>query len=170
MKKELFQSSSQALQFTFSVLGRPIIKISSINSMRGSSNHGDLTPYEQHAQAAMILACVERRVDIYEISYLKAYYGKELIKGQHERQVADILVRAVISTLGTGMHRRRGIEKLVRIFFGQDIPMSAVRHDLGCNPSFLNQRRDQVYDVLSDIGNRAETNADVALHVAGLID
>ena len=164
------RSSQDALRFAFTTLGTPIVKISSINSMRGSSNFGEMTPQERHGQAAMIMACIERNVDIIEMAYLRAYYGNELSNGMYAKAVTEILVRSVIGALGTGSHPRRGIQKLVFNYFGQDIPISTIRRDLGCSLDNANRKRSIVYDTLSDIGTRADNNAELALYNSGLIE
>lgn len=163
------RSSQDALKFAFTILGVPIIRISSINAMRGASNYGDMTPQELHAQAAMIMACVERTVDITGMAYLRAYYGHELFGGRYERIVIDILVRAVVSAMGTGMHPRRGIQQLTLNFFGKDIPITNIRSALRCSLDNANKKRNSVYDVLSDLGTRADRDAENALYGAGLI-
>ena len=166
----MFRSAHEALQFAYRISGVPIVKMSSVNSMRGASGGGDLNPYERHAQAAMILACVERQVDLTETAYLRAHFGKELFSGQYERIITDILFRAVIGAMGTGVYSRRGVQKLILNFFGKDIPMSAIRRDLQCSLDNANKKRNQVYDALSDLGVRAERNAENALCCAGLIN
>lgn len=161
------QSTQHALQFAFRTIGTPIIKLSSINSMRGASGAGEMTPQELHGQAAMIIACVERKVDIVEMCYLKAYYGREL---NHDRAVAEVLTHTVVAAMGTGVHSRRGIEKLIQNYFGGDIPITQIRRDFNCNNHYANVKRNKVYDTLTAIGARAENDADIALHSAGLLE
>jgi hypothetical protein len=163
------RSAQHALQFTFRTLGTPIIRISSINAMRGSSNFGDMSPQERHAQAAMILACVGRAVDMTEMAYLRAYYGRELFGGKYERAVADILTQTVVGALYTGLHPRRGIQKLIFNYFGKDVPMTKICDDLKCNLYAANKQRNAVYDALSELGARADRDAENALYGAGLI-
>lgn len=169
MRAGQFKSSHHALQFAFRTVGTPIVKLSSINSMRGASGNGDLTPHDRHAQAAIIMSIVEKATDANCMAYLKAYHGHELNKGNEERAVADILVRVVVATLPTGVHPRRGIEKLVRIYFGANISMISTRKDLGCNNRRYYEYRDEVCRVLDHIAARADADADRALEAAGLI-
>ena len=169
MNSEKFKSSHHALRFAFSVIGVPILRISSINKMRGSSGNGDLNSHDSHAQAAIIMSSVETATDSNCMAYLKAYHGHELNKGSEERAVADILVRVVVATLPTGVHPRRGIEKLVRIYFGQNISMISTRKDLACNNRRYYEYRDEVCRVLDHIAARADADADRALEAAGLI-
>ena len=162
----MFKSAHHALQFAFRTLGMPIVKMSSVNSMRGASGSGDMTPHDRHAQAAMILSIVEKAVDINGLAYFKAHYGRELQKGEEERAVADVLVRVAMAAMPTGMHSRRGVEKLVRIYFGQDISMVSVRKDMGCGHPRANEYRDVVRKALNEIGDRADYDADGALRAA----
>ena len=164
------RSSQDALRFTFATLGKPIVRISSINSMRGAASYGDLTPHERHAQAAMILACVERNVDSTEMAYLRSYYGRELCNGEYAKVVADVLVRAVVGSLGTGLHPRRGIQKLIFAYFGQDIPISTIRRDLQCSLDNAIKKRNIVYDLLGNLGARADNDAELALYNSGMIE
>lgn len=165
----MFKSAHHALQFVFRTLGMPIVKMSSVNSMRGASGSGDMTPHDRHAQAAMIMAIVERAVDVNGIAYLKAYYGRELQKGTDERAVADVLVRVAMSAMPTGMHSRRGVEKLVRIYFGQGISMVSARTDFKCRHAVVNEYKKLVHDAMDTIGRRAEDAAYTVLDDAGLI-
>lgn len=162
----MFRSSHHALQFAFRTIGNPIVKMSSVNSMRGASGNGDMTPHDRHAQAAMIMAIVERAVDVNGLAYLKAHYGRELFGGEHERALANHLVRVVVGTLPTGNHNPRGIEKLVRIYFGQDISMVSVRKDMQCGHARANEYRDMVRMALGAIGGRADYEVDAALRAA----
>lgn len=165
----MFKSSHHALQFAFRTIGTPIVKLSSINSMRGASGNGDLTPHDRHAQAAIIMAIVEKAVDVNGLAYLKAHYGHELRGGGYERAVIDILVCVVVAALPTGMHSRRGIEKLVRNYFGQNISVISTRKDLACNNRRYYEYRDEVYRVLDHIAMRTDADVDRALEAAGLI-
>ncbi|MFZ2524423.1 MAG: hypothetical protein WAW87_03820 [Candidatus Ferrigenium altingense] len=134
--------------------------------MRGGSSFGDLTPQERHGQAAMVLSIVEKAVDVNGQAYLLACYGRELFGGEHERDLANHLVRVVLGSMPTGMHSRRGVEKLVRIYFGQDISMVSVRKDVHAK---ANEYRDMVNTALDSVGAKADYEADMALRFAGLI-
>lgn len=165
----MFESAHHALQFAFGTLGKPIIKMSSINKMRGAAGNGDMTPHDRHAQAAIIMSVIEKAVDPGGMAYLLAHYGNELRGGDKERAVADVLVRAAMAAMPTGMHSRRGVEKLVRIYFGQDISMVSVRKDMGCGHPRANEYRDTVRKALNAIGDRADYDADAALRAACLV-
>lgn len=165
----MFKSTHQALSFAYRTINTPIVKLSSINFMRGSGGNSDLSPQERHAQAVMIISLVERSVDVMGAAYLKAHYGKELQGGTEERAVADALVKAAICAMPTGMHSRRGVEKLVRIYFGKDISMTSVRTDFKCRHATANEHREVVHGALDTIGRRADDAAHRALNSAGLI-
>lgn len=165
----MFRSSHQALQFAFRTLGIPIVKMSSVNSMRGASGNGDMTPHDRHAQAAMIMAIVERVVDVHGQAYLRAHYGREHDIGEHKRELMNHLVRVVIGTFPTGTHYPRGVEKLIINYFGGSIGMSAVRCDMHCGIARANEYRDMVHQALNTIGKRAEHEVDIALRAAGVI-
>ncbi|OGT02148.1 MAG: hypothetical protein A2143_00690 [Gallionellales bacterium RBG_16_57_15] len=165
----MFRSAHEALQFAFRTLGIPILRISSINNMRGSSGNGDLTQHDLHAQAAIIMSIVEQAVDVNCLVYLKARYGHELRGGEQERVVADTLVRVAVAALPTGIHSRRGIERLIRMYFGHGISMFSARKDLLCNNRRYYEYRDAVYGALDRLAARAEADADMALEAAGLL-
>ncbi len=71
-------------------------------------------------------------LDPYQSAYFAAHARRD---PEAFRQLAKIAV----ASLPTGVHSFRGIEKLVRIHFGQSISMVSVRTDLRC-------RNDQVKD------------------------
>ena len=189
----MFDSTQQAMQFAFHISGVPIVKTSGIYSMvppnkkKPTDKHGNevaivrthmrcqspelvgLTIHERHAQAAMIIACVERAVDTTGMAYIRAHYGRELFGGEHARIVADILVRAVVGALGTGMHSRRGLQKLILNYFGKDITLANIANDLNCTLYIVTKKRGVVYDALDAVGTRADIDAELALYNAGLI-
>lgn len=165
----MFKSAHQALSFAYRTINTPIVKLSSINSMRGQSGNSDLSPQDRHAQAAMIISLVERSVDVPGNAYLKAHYGRELQGGADEGAVTEALVMAAMRAMPTGVHSRRGVEKLVRIYFGKDISMTSVRTDFKCRHDTAKEHREVVHGALDTIGRRADDAAHRALDSAGLI-
>lgn len=165
----MFKSADHALKWAFQVSGTPIVKMSSINSMRGAEGGGNMTPHDRHAQAAIILSIVEKAVDVNGLAYLKARYGRELQGGEEQRAVADVLVRVAMAAMPTGMHNRRGVEKLVRIYFGQEIGIPSVRKDLGCGNTKAHEIKKAVFDGLDAIGARAFGVLDDEMRRVGLI-
>lgn len=163
----MYRSAHDALKFAYRVTGTPIVKLSSVNPP--SPGGAGTTPHDRLHEAANIMRIVEKVVDVNGIAYFKAYYGKELQGGEHERPLADHLVRVVMATMPTGMCSTRGVEKLVRIYFGQDIGMPAVRKDMGCGHAKANEYRDMVRNALRTVGDRAENLVEEALDRAGMI-
>jgi len=165
----MFKSAHHALQFAFRTLGMPIVKMSSINSMRGPGGNGDMTPHDRHAQAALIMAIVERAVDVNGQAYLRAHYGHELDFGEHKHDLMNHLTKVVIGSLPTGTHYPRGVRKLIINYFGGSIGMCSVRCDMHCGIIKANEYRNMVFQALNVIANRADCEADSALRAAGLI-
>lgn len=165
----MFYSAHHALKFAFRTLGMPIVKMSSVNSMRGAGGSGDMTPHDRHAQAAMIMAIVERTVDVHGQAFLRAYYGREHEAGEYKRELLNHLVKVVIGGLPSGMHYPRGVEKLIINYFGGSVGMSAVRQDMHCGITKANEYRDTVRFTLDNIWKRTEHEIDNALRSAGVI-
>lgn len=123
----------------------------------------------QHAHAEVIIGMGERLLDVNELSWVMAKYGAALRGGECERRVADQLVRVVICESPTGVHSRRGNEKLVRIYFGQNISMNSVMVNLKCGHVEAYERRKAVHDSLDSLGKRAIDRMDTALREHMLI-
>jgi hypothetical protein len=153
----------------FELLNSEIVRTSSINRMRGSSGSSELSQQDWHAQAAMMMAMLERGLDSVELAFLYAHYGRELMSGSKARVIADTLVIAVMGSLPTGMHSRRGVEKIVRIFFGQKISMVSVRCDFKSSERTAYEYRTKVFNALSLVGKRADARAQELLENSGVI-
>lgn len=168
----MFKSARHALQFAYRTMASPIVKMSSINTMRASSIGGNsgLTPHDRHAQAAMIMAMVERVVDPNGIAYLKARYGGEFTSGPDESRVREQLIRTVTASMPTGVHSIRGVAKLIIIYFGGNISMTSVRIDFKCKNERCYEYRNIAFCTLDNIAVRAEDAVYRALDEAGLID
>lgn len=161
----IFKNVEHALKWAFQVLGTDIVKMSGINSMRGASGSGELTPYDRHAQAALIIGMAERVLDVNQMAWVLAKYGGV----QHKRMVLDQLAKAIIATLPTGAHSRRGYEKLILCYFGESIGVHAIRKDLACSLADVQKHRNTVYDALDAIWNRAYSILDAEMVAKGLI-
>jgi hypothetical protein len=155
----MFKSTDQALRRMFELLNSDIVRTSSINRMRGSSGGSDLSIQDWHAQAAMMMAGLERELSPVELAAIYAYYGRELRGGKKERVCADLLVQSVSPSLPSGMHSRRGVEKLVRIYFGADIGMVSVRCDLKTSERTAYEYRKRIADSLMKTSNDADNKA-----------
>lgn len=83
-------------------------------------------------------------LDPYQRDYLKAYL-------QRDPDAFRALSRVAIAALPTGMHSFRGIEKLVRIHFGQSISLVSVRTDLRCRNEQMMDCRKRVLARMAEI-------------------
>lgn len=164
----MYRSAQHALKFIFRTLGRPIVKTSSPDG--GGMGAGEMTQHDKHAEAAMMMSLIERAVDDYGMAYLFAHYGRELMGGEHERPVMDMLLKAVMAGLPTGMHSRRGVQKMVGIYFGKPYSMVSARKDLGCNNRRYYEYKEEISRILDHIGRRAENAVADALDRAGHIE
>jgi hypothetical protein len=61
------------------------------------------------------------------------------------------LVTAIMQTLPTGLHNRRGIQKLVRVYFGQQITDVSIRTDFRCKQAGVEVYRAAVREFLCEI-------------------
>jgi hypothetical protein len=167
----MFRSAHEALTWAFRISGAPIVKMSSINTMMGSMTAGSssLSPQERHAEAALIYAAVERAVDVNGIAYLNAYYGAQLRNGAAERDVANAMVRIAIGGLPTGMHSNRGVEAIVRNYFGEQIQRAAILRHLDCTMRRYYEYKEFIYGTLDKVAARAEDQAQRALEDAGIV-
>ena len=97
----IFRDAEQALRWAYEISSRPIVRLSSVNAMRGSdkSSGGELTPHDQHAQAAMILSLCERVLPDLHMAYIRVQFGREA--GGFE-----LLARHIAANFGTGIFSR----------------------------------------------------------------
>lgn len=115
-----FRNPGHALRWAFQVINEPIVKVSSINKMRGPSGHGELTPQDRHAQAALIMSLCERVLSSLHMAYVKVQFGKDL-------SGMDILARYLAGQFGTGLHSRRAIEQIIRGHCGEGLVLSELK-------------------------------------------
>lgn len=184
-----FRNVSHALQWSFQIVGTPILKGSSVFSMMPSSgrNGSELTSHDRHAQAALILGMVERLADVNQKAWIVAQYGKVFKMREHSagdprlsvEQKAAVemanavemqLVKAVMASFGTGMHSTRGVSKLVRNYFGASIGVNAIRTDLKCSHSAVPEWKDRVYSALDRIEANIENTLENEMAKQGLIE
>lgn len=165
----MFRSTRHALQFAFRTMASPIIKMSSINNMRGAGGNGDMTPHDRHAQAAMIVAMVERSLDLREIALIYAQYRHELNNGEKESEVISVITPAIIASFPTGMHSKRGVEKLIRIYFGKEVGQASLRADFKCTNIQCQEYKRIAFKVMNDILDGAESKLSIQFEIAGLI-
>ena len=77
-----FNDPQHALGWAYETCSRPIVKISSVNAMRGTDGggegaNGELTAYDRHAQAALILGLCERILPALHMAYISVQFGRE---------------------------------------------------------------------------------------------
>lgn len=80
-----------------------------------------------------------------------------------KRDLMNRIVKVVVGTLPIGNHNPRGIEKLVRIYFGQGISMVSVRKDLQCSHARAKEYRDMVSKALAAIKGSADCDVGAIL-------
>lgn len=183
-----FKSVDHAVSWAFRICGVPILKGASVFSLMpsGSGNPSSLNSHDKHAQAALILSLVDRMTDQNQKAWIVAQYGKAFStrdygsKNPHltEEQLAVIetakavenqLVQAVLASMPTGVHSRRGFSKLIRNYFGAGIGINAIRADLRCEHKAIPEWREKVYTALDRIANNLEATLEGEMVRQGLI-
>lgn len=146
----IFNSPEHALRFAFEITNRPIVKVSSINAMRGAEKRSsdDLTPYDRHAQAAMILGLCERVLPSLHMAYVQAQFGRD-------RSGFDLLAQHIACNLGTGLHSRRGIEQIIRAYCGEKGGLREIKKSMSTGLLKAASMRNRGYDALDAIHNQA---------------
>ena len=138
-----FNDAESALRFAFEMTNRPIVKISSINAMRGAEtrSNAELTPYDRHAQAAMILSLCERVLPDLHMAYIRVQFGREA-------SGFELLARHIAANFGTGLHPRRGIEQIIRSYCGERGGLREIKRKLGCGTLKAASLRERGFDAL----------------------
>jgi|GEM_PF-6217805 len=77
----------------------------------------------------------------HQLAYYKA-------KTARDAESFRVLANVAIATLPTGVHPFRGIEKLVRIYFGHGISFISVRTDLRCKDAQVKAYRKAVNEAM----------------------
>lgn len=147
----IFHSPEAALKWAYETTSRPIVKISSVNAMRGpgGENADDLTPYDRHAQAAMILGLCERVLPSLHMAYVQVQFGRDW-------SGFALLAQHIACNLGTGLHSRRGIEQIIRSYCGEKISlMREIKKSMSCRTIKAIEYRGQGYDALDAIHAQA---------------
>lgn len=159
-----FRSAHAALKWAYQVLASEICKTSAVYAMRGPDAARELTAQEKHGQAALIVGMVDRAIGkgSVEHAYLIMQYGRSA-------EFINALVGYAAAGLATGFHSRRGIEKCVRNYCGQEIGISAIRMDLRIRKEDALAVRRDVFARLDTLHRNAMNSADAVLREAGLI-
>ncbi len=145
-----FSNPEHALRWSYETSNRPIVKISSVNAMRGperidgSTSSDELTAHDYHAQAALILGLCERILSPLHMAYVRVQFGREA-------SGFDLLARHLAANFGTGVHSRRGIEQIIRAYCGQKIGLRELRKSMSCGMLKAAALRNRGYDVLDTI-------------------
>ncbi|SEK61531.1 hypothetical protein [Nitrosovibrio tenuis] len=145
-----FSNAEHALRWSYETSNKPIVKISSVNEMRGpekidgGASSDELTAHDYHAQAALILGLCERALSPLHMAYVRVQFGREA-------SGFDMLARHLAANFGTGVHSRRGIEQIIRAYCGQKIGLREMRKSMSCGMLKAATLRNQGYDVLDKI-------------------
>src|SRR6476620_2580398 len=147
-----FRGPEHALRWAYEMSSRPIVKLSSVNSMRGGGGavYDELTQHDKPAQAALIMSMVERLDDPACSEYIAARFG-----GMTKPEEVTAMMNRIFAALGTGTHGRHGAYKLMLCYFGANIGYRAIRYDLKCRDAVVIEIRRKVYDALDVIGEGA---------------
>ena len=161
-----FRGPEHALRWAYEMSSRPIVKLSSVNSMRGGGGavYDELTQHDKHAQAALIMSMVERLEDQACREYIAARFG-----GMTKPEEVTAMMNRIFAALGTGTHGRRGAYKLLLCYFGANIGYRAIRYDLKCRDAVVIEIRRKVYDTIDGIGKRSVREVTERLASQGLI-
>lgn len=163
-----FGNPEHALKWAFETCSTPIVKISSINAMRaagtvaGSAGNPGLTVHDRHAQAALILTLCERVLSPLHLAYIRVQFGREA------GGIAP-LVQYLAAGFGTGLHHRRGIERILRAYCGERVGLREIRRSLACGMLKAVSCRNQVYDRLDVLHAQAMDRLGRAMMEKGLI-
>ena len=141
-----FNNPRHALRWAYETANTPIIKISSVNAMRGPDTaggavEGELTAYDRHAQAALILNLCERALSALHMAYVRVQFGREA-------GGFDLLTRHLGANFGTGLHSRRGIEQIIRAYCGEKTGLREIRKTMSCGTLKAAELRNRAYDAL----------------------
>ncbi len=141
----LFNSVDQTLKWAYNTTARPVVKLSSIYSMRGpASTAKDLSPYERRAQAAQ----VQRMVDEMEFlrrAYVHANYGREISEDEFDGLIA------YCSMAMPALRAKRGIVMLCSDYMGQHVGWRALRQSLSCRNDDVPVIRSRIFEALDTL-------------------
>ena len=134
--------------------------------MRGAENPSvnELTPYDRHAQAALIIGMVERLGDPAAREYIKARFGREV-----NRDDLRIVVYRGCAALGFGLDKTEAVYRITRGYFAGDMPYRLIRRELGCRDQYALMVRRCLYETLDIIHQRAMADMTEVLEKHGLI-
>lgn len=145
-----FRSPEHTLRWAYETINRPIVKISSINEMRGAERGSgeEITPHDMHAQAALIIGLCERVLSPLHMAYVRVQFGRDT-------SGFELLARHIAGCFGTGIHNRRGIEKIIRLYCGEKGGLRELKLRLSCGMLKAASLRNLGYDALDAIHAQA---------------
>lgn len=168
MTDALFYDANSALLECFQILATPVMPMNFLGKMqkpsyRTTKKWQGMTPLERQGQAAQVIAIVEKMQDQSAKEYIfAAYLG-------FKTEATGKLLQAVMAGLPTGLHQRRGVQSVLKSYFGHPINARSMRYDLHCKQQDLAEYRRCIGDTASRIGARAMEYIEVQLEIRGLI-
>lgn len=158
-----FKSPEHALRWAFEMTNRPIVKISSVNTMRGAEtqSNSEMTVHDRHAQAALIVGLCERVLSSLHMAYVRAQFGRDA-------SGFDLLTYHLAANFGTGLHSRRCIEKIIRSYCGEKVGIREIKKSMACGMLKAVSYRNQAYDTLDLIHTQAMDRLGMEMEIRGL--
>lgn len=158
-----FRNPEHALRWAYETISRPIVKISSVNEMRGPERGSgeEVTPHDMHAQAALIIGLCERVLNPLQMAYIQIQFGRS-------RSGFDLLARHLAGNFGTGVHGRRGIEQIIRAYCGEKGGLREIKRSMACGMLKAASLRNQGYDALDVIHAQAMDVLQSEMEMLGL--
>lgn len=159
-----FNSPEHALSWAYELTNRPIVKISSVNTMRGAETQSssELTAHDRHAQAALIVGLCERVLPSLHMAYVRAQFGREA-------SGFDLLTHHLAANFGTGLHSRRSIEQIIRSYCGEKVGLREIKKSMACGVLKAVSYRNQAYDTLDVIHAQAMDRFGMEMEQRGLL-
>lgn len=167
----MFNSAHHALSWAYETTTRPIVKTSGANHMfqipaRGIPNDllVNLTIYDRHGQAALIIGMVDSLTHQDEREILRARFSRKV-----EKDDLQVLVYRGCDVSGLGLGAQEAVYRIVRSWFGGNIPYRTVQQMLrGSNQQAL-LVKSCVYEALDHIHDRAMADITEVFERHGLI-
>jgi hypothetical protein len=143
-----FKGPEQVLRQAYEILSVPIVKISSIHSMIGGDHGVGDTPHENHAEAANIVGLCTRTLSDFHMAYVRIQFGRD-------SSGLALLTPQVIASVGTGLHSRRGIEKIIRMYCGEPGNWREIKKEMSCGLVRAVVLKSRVYEAMDSIHARS---------------
>lgn len=135
------------LRASYEILTMPVMA-----QVAESAGNGALTAYERHAAAAAFIMRCERKLIPLHMAYVRLQFGRDAVN-------MGLLVEYLAGCLGTGIHHRRTIEKILRAYCGEKIGLREIRKSMACGMLKAVTCRNRAYDEM----DRLHTGAMEAL-------